>query len=320
MTETAVVIPFRGDWGALLPLLEALARQTVRERLEIILSVDGDESPPDEIRRLTDSVLNGPQAGPAAARNRGWLHTEAPFVLFTDGDCVPEPSWAERMIEVLGGEYQAVKGVYSSGGHELIQRLAQVEFEERYRILGRSESIFLADTYSAGFRRSALAKLGGFDESFPFPDHEDVDLSWRLIRGGGKIGFAPLARVAHSHRKSWVEYFRLKARRGKWRMMLLKQFPERAVTDRYTPQTLKLQILLWAPTALSIAAAGYNVLPALALLTVFLLSCIPLLSAAFRSDPTIAPAVPAFALWRAAALSFGALSGLLDRRLICSRR
>lgn len=318
MADAAVVIPFRGRWSTLEPLLEALALQTARRRLRVILSVDGTEKPPVEIASLTDLVVTGEQAGPAAARNRGWRRAEAPLILFTDGDCVPEPRWAEELIHGLGGEYQGVKGVYSSGGTRVIQRLAQVEFEERYLIMAKRESIFLADTYSAGFRKSSLEELGGFDEGFPFPEHEDVDLSWRLIRQGGKIGFIPGARVAHTHRRTWREYFDLKLRRGKWRVMLVKGFPEMAVNDGYTPHAMKLQMILCGPLVLSLfliatLPAVFTVIAAL-----FLLSCLPLARAAFRTDPGMIPLVPPFALWRAVALTAGAVFGMLEGRRHCS--
>lgn len=197
MAEAAVVVPFRGEWSSVVPTLQALAAQTVRARMTIVLSIDGMEKAPSAITELADICVNGVQAGPAAARNRGWRVTDATYILFTDSDCIPEHSWAQIMVDKLKDEYQAVKGVYSSGGTRLIQRLAQVEFEERYRLMARAETIHLADTYSAGFRRDWLERLGGFDESFPLPEHEDVDLSWRLTRAGGSIGFAADARVAH---------------------------------------------------------------------------------------------------------------------------
>ncbi len=318
MADAAVVIPFRGRWSTLEPLMEALALQTVRHRLQVVLSVDGSGGPPPETASLTDLVVTGEQAGPAAARNRGWRRADAPLILFTDADCVPEPRWAEELILGLGGEYDGVKGVYSRGGTRVIQRLAQVEFEERYLIMARRESIFLADTYSAGFRRCTLEKLGGFDEGFPLPEHEDVDLSWRLIRQGGKIGFIPGARVAHTHRGTWMEYFRLKLRRGRWRVMLVRRFPEMAVNDGYTPHAMKLQMALCGPIVLSLflVTALPFVFPGL--LVLFLLFCIPLARAALRTDPAMVPLVPLFAFWRAAALAAGASSGMLERRRPCS--
>lgn len=320
MAEAAVVVPFRGKWNDLIPLLKALEGQTHRKELEIILSIDGLEAPPEAVAAMTDRVVNGPKAGPATARNRGWRSTAAPFILFTDGDCIPEPEWAERMLSGLRGEYQAVKGVYSHGGSGCIQRLAQVEFRERYRIMSRRDSIFLADTYSAGFRREWLERLGGFDESFPFPEHEDVDLSWRLVREGGKIGFMSDARVAHIHRERWADYFALKHRRGKWRMMVVREFPEMALSDGYTPQAMKLQMLLLPAVILSPFMIPFLSFFSAVPVVLFLLTCLPLESAALESDPGLIPLVPVFALWRSAALLSGAAAGIFERRRTCSRQ
>lgn len=313
MAEVAVVIPFRGEWTHVLPTLRALNQQTIRPSLAIVLSIDGFEKAPLEIAQLTDVCLNGIQGGPAIARNRGWLGVEAPFILFTDSDCIPETDWAEKMLNKLKGECQAVKGVYSAGGTKIIQRLAQVEFEERYYLMKRAETIYLADTYSAGYRRSSLQKTGGFDEGFPFPEHEDVDLSWRLVESGGRICFIPDARVGHKHRSSWTTYFRMKLRRGKWRMMLVKKFPARAISDGYTPQMLKLQILLSIPLLLSLFLIFQFPLITLLLSSVFTILCIPLTITAFKTDPKLAILVPPFALWRGIALFSGSLQGLFGK-------
>lgn len=313
MTEAAVVVPFTGQWSDVIPTLQSLDAQTLRSDMTIVLSVDGMEKPPSVVTELVDVCVNGVHAGPAAARNRGWKVTDATFILFTDSDCIPEHSWAQRMVDKLKDEYQAVKGVYSSGGTRLIQRLAQVEFEERYRLMARAEIIHLADTYAAGFRRDWLEKLGGFDESFTLPEHEDVDLSWRLTKAGGSIGFAAEARVAHIHRSSWIAYFRMKNRRGKWRIMLVKKFPARAVRDGYTPQTLKLQMLLSVPMVLSIFLIPFYPVITMVLMLLFLLSSLPVLHAALCTDLSVLFFVPFFAVWRGVALFSGAVQGLTER-------
>ncbi len=314
MAEISVVVPFRGEWNSLIPTLIALNQQTIRSVLSVVLSVDGHEPPPPAIEKLVDVFVTGPQAGPASARNRGWRQTDTPFILFTDSDCVPQANWAEKMFSVLKNEYDAAKGVYSKGGTRLIQRLAQVEFEERYRLMNKSEVLYLADTYSAGFHREWLVKLNGFDESFPLPEHEDVDLSWRLVKAGGKIGFAAQAMVAHTHRKSWSEYFKMKYRRGKWRIILVKSYPARVVKDGYTPQSLKLQMLLSFPVIVSLVLLPvYPVITSIVLL-LFLLFTLPLMYTALLTDSSVCFAVPFFALWRALALFSGALVGLKKGR------
>ncbi|MEA3266227.1 MAG: glycosyltransferase [Candidatus Fermentibacteria bacterium] len=313
MTEAAVVIPFTGQWSSVIPTLQALAAQTLRSDITIVLSIDGMEKPPSAITELVDICVNGVHKGPAAARNRGWKVTDANYILFTDSDCIPDHSWAQIMIDMLKDEYQAVKGVYSSGGTRLIQRLAQVEFEERYRLMARTETIHLADTYAAGFRRDWLERLGGFDESFPLPEHEDVDLSWRLTRAGGSIGFAADALVAHTHRSSWNAYFRMKNRRGKWRIMLVRKFPAMAVRDGYTPQTLKLQMLLSIPVLLSIFLIPFYPVVTVVLFLLFLLSSLPLFLTALYTDHSVLFFIPFFAMWRGLALFSGAVQGVTGR-------
>ncbi len=314
MADAAVVIPFRGDSSVLNCVLQALNRQTIRRNLEIILSIDGLEGPEEEIASLADKVVKGPAGGPAMTRNRGWRSSKAEFILFTDADCVPDARWAERMLAPLRGEYEASKGVYSEGGTKLIQRLAQIEFQERYRIMARRDTVLLADTYSAGFRRSCLERLDGFDETFPLPDHEDVDLSWRLTGSGGRIAFVPDARVRHTHRSTWKSYFRMKMSRGKWRIILVKNFPSMIISDGYTPQMLKFQMLLAPVILASVFLLFLSPLLMAVLMVLFLASCISLISVSIAFDPVTAAAVPVFCFWRALALDAGALLGLTGGR------
>jgi GT2 family glycosyltransferase len=54
---------------------------------------------------------------------------------------------------------------------------------------------------AAFLRRSAVAAVGGFDESL-FMYYEDLDLAWRLRLAGYRIGSAPDAVVVHRHAAS----------------------------------------------------------------------------------------------------------------------
>jgi GT2 family glycosyltransferase len=308
--KTVVVVPAYNDFQKLERCLDALGSQTVRDKLEIIVSLDGGEPLPERICVKADRVLENRHEGPAAARNRGWKASAGDPVLFTDSDCVPDPGWAEEMLKVLTAGADAVKGVYSFGGGGIIQRLAQVEFEERYRLLSKVMNINMIDTYSAGYRRGVLEKTGGFDETFPFPDHEDVDLSYRMAEKGYILRFAPEAKVVHTHRDTWNAYLRMKFSRGRWRMKVLRRFPGKAGTDSYTPECMKIQIFL-CPL----------LLPALLLLPVcplflafwgasFILTTSPLVLTAFRKDRALIPIIPVFAFLRSCALFSGLCRGI----------
>lgn len=320
MELISVVVPFHGPTGPLLRCLEALACQTARSSLEIVLSVDGPVCP-EEVKGLADVVVTSPvRTGPAGARNRGWKASGGSRILFTDSDCVPLPDWAAKMAAPLSGGWQASKGVYTGGGTRLIQRLAQIEFQERYRIMEKAREVTIADTYSAGFTRESLEATGGFDETFPVPDHEDVDLSWRLLKMGGRIRFVPDAGVAHTHRPGWGAYFRLKMSRGRWRLKVLKKFPGMARSDGYTPQTMKVQMLL-GPLLLPAMAAGFvSPLIPLVWLGLFLPFCFPIMLTALSCDRAMTPLVPFFCWFRGTALFLGLANGLLKGEPICSPR
>jgi GT2 family glycosyltransferase len=203
-----------------------------------------------------------------------------------------------------------VKGAYSHGGCRIIQRLAQVEFEERYSLLGSRTDIDLVDTYSAGYRREALERTGGFDQSFPFPDHEDVDLSYRLASMGCVMKFAPDARVGHRHRSSWRAYFGMKHGRGRWRTRILRRFPKKAGSDSYTPSCLRLQIVLCLLLPPALALLAVSSVPLAAWSFLFLLSTAPLAYTALQHDPVLLPLIPLFSIWRGCALSSGLLRGI----------
>ena len=310
----SVIVPTYNDTDDLAGCLEALDRQTVRDKLEIVVSIDGHEHIPEYVADRADIIVEGSHCGPAAARNRGWKASSGDPVLFTDSDCIPDTEWAEKMMGILQQRADAVKGVYTEGGNRVIQRLAQIEFNERYKLLSSHETIDMIDTYSAGYRRDVLEETGGFDESFPFPNHEDVDLSYKIVAKGYRLLFEPAAKVSHRHRDTWRAYFRMKFSRGRWRMNILRRYPGKAGSDTYTPKCLKIQIILCPfllPAAALIALTG---LPLAIWGGIFLISTIPLAIVALADDKSLVPVVPFFIFWRACALFSGMCRGIFASR------
>jgi GT2 family glycosyltransferase len=313
--RASVIIPSYNDSDQLIGCLEALDCQTVRSSLEIIVSLDGGDPLPPQVLEKADLIVEGPHSGPASARNRGWRASSGDYILFTDSDCVPAADWAEKLLNVLKEGADGAKGAYSSGGSLIIQRLAQIEFEERYRLLSKHGDIDLVDTYSAVFRREALERTEGFDESFSMPDHEDVDLSYRMKAMGMNLMFEPDALVAHTHRNSWGAYFRMKVSRGKWRMKVLRKFPEKSGGGSYTPFALKLQIILcmllpfvFIPLLMGYHSFTFTFVGVWAVCII--ISSIPLMMIAARNEPSLVPILPIFVIWRGCALFSGMMLGI----------
>jgi cellulose synthase/poly-beta-1,6-N-acetylglucosamine synthase-like glycosyltransferase len=307
----SVVIPAYNAEKTLATCLQALHQQSFPADEVIVVDDGSSDNTAQVARREGALVISQPNQGPAAARNTGINACHGDLVLFTDSDCVPEGTWVERMARPLVAGVDGVKGAYRTRQTQPVARLVQCEFEERYELLKRHQYIDFVDGHAAAFRIAAVQEVGCFDPGLT--ENEDVDLSYRLSAAGKRMVFAPDAVVYHSHPHSYSSYFRLKTGRGYWRMLVYRSHPGKAVRDSYTPQMLKVQILLVYLTFGSLLLTLLNPLfwAGVAIFVAsFLLTTVPFVRLVRRFAPDLVLAAPWFILVRAVAFSFGILAGL----------
>lgn len=314
-----VVIPVYNAEKTVGRTIESLLAQNGAEHLEIIAVNDGSsDNTPNILEQHPVLVLHQPNSGPAAARNHGFREARADIIIFTDSDCIPQPGWLKHMTAPFENpEISGVKGVYITRQKSLVARFVQLEFEERYRMLEKLQYIDFVDSYSAAFRKSALVHVGGFDESFPKADNEDVDLSFKLAAAGFKMVYAPNAVLEHTHPTTLKKYLSVKFSRGFWRMAVYKAHPGKAVKDSYTPQTLKFQILtagFWWLTLLFALFTGIW-MPHCAVSALFILLTLPFIAAVFTKDPLTALLTPVMLFLRANCFLLGVKMGILKHFL-----
>jgi glycosyltransferase involved in cell wall biosynthesis len=328
----SVIVPVYNAAETLGPCLQALLDQTVpKGAYEVLVVDDGSTDATAEIARGYDvRILSQPHQGPTRARNRGVAEANGVIVLFTDADCVPARDWIEQMVKPLADpEIVGVKGAYATQQRKIIPRFVQLEFEGRYRLLGRYRYIDFVDTHAAAFRKAIIRAVGGFDPAIPGPTAEDADLSYRISRGGHKMVFNPAAIVYHIHPTRWPDYLRAKFWRACWRMSAYRKHPGKMVKDSYTPQLLKIQILLFYLTVGGLGAAMLRVQSvwfSLTALTFLFASTLPFVAGAWRKDPLVAALSPILLFSRAGAFAAGIPVGILlamlsrDRRCGCGSR
>ncbi len=325
MTENkpfvSVVIPAYNARKTMGECVEALKNQSYpHDRYEIVVVDDGsadDTADVASVERVT-VIRQGQNQGPAVARNTGVSRSRGDIILFTDADCIAAPDFIDEMMMPFSDPaVVGVKGAYRTRQHRLWARFAQVEFEERYCKLAKAESIDFVDSHAAAFRKDVFLEVGGFDPHFPVANNEDVDLSYKIAGLGYHMVFNPRAIVYHTHPDTALKYLRIKFFRAYWRMLVYRRFPEKIVSDTYTPQTLKLQIITVALLCLSIIAGCFSpqlltVIPYL--VVVFLLSAIPIFTRAARTDPMILWFVPAAITLRSIVFGLGVFLGFLSQR------
>jgi glycosyltransferase involved in cell wall biosynthesis len=197
--RAAVVVSTFGRAPYLDRLLDALSVQQDAPPFEVVVVDDGSTDDTGTVleRRRADfpvplQVLREPvNVGPAVARNRGWRTTSAPFVLFTDDDCVPHPGWLAALVGALD------EGVDVAQGRTEPMRSQQHLRGPFSMTVEKTSPDGFFETCNIAYRREWLERLGGFDESFRFPYGEDVDLGWRATKGGATTAFVDDALVEH---------------------------------------------------------------------------------------------------------------------------
>jgi len=155
----------------------------------------------------------------SVARNRGAALARAPYVAFLDDDGEVGPSWlsdVHRALEELGRP-DALFGSFDEPTHAPLGRKAIGVSLHRIA----EPVIWAADTHPARpgfgghavFRRRTFMELGGFDERLGVGSAlygaEDIDLNYRLLRGGFAVGSTPHVRMLHHQWRDQAEIPRL---------------------------------------------------------------------------------------------------------------
>jgi glycosyltransferase involved in cell wall biosynthesis len=171
--------------------IESILRQTY-SNIEVIVVDDGSiDDTQDVLKRYGDlvRVIFQANAGPSAARNRGIAEARGEIVAFLDSDDLWHQSKIERQVEALQRAGESVPCCLCNAELCFTDRPAVSSFENAVLKPVDEEGIWsnvsevLADRFvlfnqMAAVRRSALEKVGGFNEKLRYM--EDYDLALRL--------------------------------------------------------------------------------------------------------------------------------------------
>ncbi len=137
------------------------------------------------------------------ALNLGCSSARGEVLVFVSGHCVPaDESWlAELIAPIAEGRVDYVYGrqIGRDSTKFSERRVFLKYFPERSLIPQKG---FFTNNANAAIRRDAWARLH-FDESLT--GLEDMELARRLVRGGGRVGYAARACVFHIHDESWAK-------------------------------------------------------------------------------------------------------------------
>ena len=135
--------------------------------------------------------------GLAETRNTLLRNCESDVLIYFDADAAPRPG----CIDALISQFKDPKVVAVGGqGVESNCRSASSQWRARTTPQSHGNQVIDEDWMLMGlcvaFRTQALVQVGGFDAKFTEAG-EDVDVSIRMRKNGGKLVYAPEAKVDH---------------------------------------------------------------------------------------------------------------------------
>ncbi|HUF08263.1 MAG TPA: glycosyltransferase [Rhodothermales bacterium] len=196
---------------------------------EVIVVNDGSTDHTEQVARAFKfQVVTTPNAGLSSARNEGIRRATGEIVAFIDDDAYPDPHWLRYIARVL-----TTSDVCGVGGPNLLPpedgTLAECISHAPggpCHVLETDELAEHIPGCNMAFRKSALDAVDGFDPQFRAAG-DDVDLCWRLLNRGWKIGFHPSAVVWHHRRPSIRRYWKQQFGYGKAEALLERKWPQK---------------------------------------------------------------------------------------------
>jgi GT2 family glycosyltransferase len=212
-----IVIPTYERRAALARLLAGLAPQLagLRDRVDVLVVVDGSRDGSAELVAALDypvavAAVTQPNAGLAAARNRGLADAAGDVVWFLDDDMVPGAGLVERHLgaHVRPGA-RLLMGPCLPPAEVRMVAIVREWAAFQYGELERAGRVTRAEYFSAA-NTSAFASTwraaGGFDDAFLGWGGEDYELAVRLLASGHRIDYDAAA-VAWHHQERDVRGF-----------------------------------------------------------------------------------------------------------------
>jgi len=190
--------------------------------VEVIVVDDGSKDKTrDLVRKLLEKLkytlilyLLRNNLGPAKARNYGVKKAKGKYILFLDSDIVLAKSTLRYAYQLAKDEkVKAFTGIwhYQQKTNQFFPNFKAMR-DWVYWFIEREKyaRYYLFSTRIAGIEKKLFQTIGGFDETFPKPTVEDIELTYRIEKRA-KIRFSPELLVYHEFEDFWpiaIKYFK----------------------------------------------------------------------------------------------------------------
>lgn len=222
-----VCICTRDRGAAITRTITSIAQSDFGDFDAIIVDQSMDADTEDAVRHATMAdprftYVRSQTVGSSAARNIALLRACGPIVALTDDDCEVTPTWLAHIADSFAHSPDVghICGAVWPGPHDpRTEFVPDCPITHRY-LLSSPWQAWRGHGISANmaFRLDVLATVGLFDELLgaggPLLSGADFDLTYRVLRAGFTVLYAPDIAVIHHGFRPWAEARRLVRNNG----------------------------------------------------------------------------------------------------------
>lgn len=230
--HVSVIMPVRNEARRLRESVGAVLAQDYPGRLDVTVALarsDDDTAAvlADLVRDRRVRAVDNPSGGTAAGLNAAIAASTGTVVARVDGHAVVPPGYLRRAVQLLDETgADNVGGIMAAEGQTAFERAVAAAMSSRF---GTGDARFhyggppgAVDTVYLGvFRRSALDRVGGFDETLVRT--QDSELNLRIRQTGGTVWFSPELQVRYRPRSSVRALVRQYYEYGRWRRVVARR-------------------------------------------------------------------------------------------------
>ena len=243
MSEPAVsvIIPVLNEERFLKQSVQAILNQNYSGQFEIILALGPSKDQTNVIaQELAQDkrikLVENPSGRTASALNNAIKNSNFDIIVRLDGHAIVDSSYIKNAVNtLLESGADNVGGLMKAEGTNAFEKSVAAAMTSKFgvgnapfHVGGKSGEV---DTvYLGTFRKSALERVGYFDESFIRA--QDWEMNYRIRKTGGKIWFNPDLVVSYRPRKNILQLAKQYFEYGQWRKQVTKTYPE-TVSMRY---------------------------------------------------------------------------------------
>ena len=182
-------------------LLRVLARQTIRDRLEVVIMIpsraDVDAAGEEALAAFAahQVIETGPMSSLPRWRAEGVHAASAPVVVLTEDHCFPDPGWAEALVRAHEGPWAAVGPVFEppDSPHPLARASCLMQYAP-WTHPARAGEVDDLPGHNSSYKRDLLLAYG---ERLATMLAAESVLHWDLRRRGHRLWLENGARVRH---------------------------------------------------------------------------------------------------------------------------